>query len=227
MTVRSEIRLGIGVFLVLILIVAFAGIALLERMSPAIARILQENVYSLDSAETMLVVLSKHPGAIPPADRTRYQVALKRAHNNITHQAERPLLARLARLSQRTLAGDQASRRSSIRAIRELAGVNRTEMQRADRRAQQVGTAGAWAMVVLGALGVLLSVLVFRRLVSRLLQPLGEIDRTLRAAAAGDVHRRTHLGQAPEDFLRLGADLNAVLDRNRGSGRDIGARPSR
>jgi len=215
MTVRAEIRMGIGVFLALLLVVAFAGIGLLERMSPAIERILQENVCSLESTEVMLAVLAEHPGAVPPEGRKRYLAAIRRARGNVTHREERPYVVSLTKLSGRALAGDLEARRRSVQSILGLARVNRVEMQRADRRAQQVGTAGAWAMVVLGIAGVLLAVLVFRRLLARLLTPLVEIDQTLRAAVEGDPHRRAHIQQAPSDLVRIAEDLNNVLDECR------------
>ena len=213
MTVSTEIRLGIGAFLVLLLAVAFAGIALFDRMSPAIEQIIAENVYSMESAEEMLSVLAAHPGAVPVEARRRYNAALRRAQGNITHKDEHAWVVKLGRLSPAALDGAPQARRPVVEALRGLARANRHAMVRADHRAQRVGTAGAWAMVILGLLGVLLAVAVFRRLLRRLLHPLGELDETLRAAVRGDRHRRTHVEEAPDDLRRLAADLNSLLDQ--------------
>src|SRR5690606_23537094 len=82
------------------------------------------------------------------------------------------------------------ARERVIAALGRLSQVNREAMRRADREAQLLGAAGAWAMVLLGFGGVIAGVLVLRRLGRRLLWPIAELERVLAAAHQGDRYQR-------------------------------------
>lgn len=201
-----------GVLLTIQALTSFVAIGLLSRMSPAIERILEENVYSVQAVEEMLAVLSE-PG---PADDTAsriYAEALRRAEHNVTEEDERAPLDELERLKPAALRGDVPARRRSAEALRELGEVNREAMQAADEQAKQLGTAGAWAAALLGIVGLAASVLAMGRARRRLLAPMNELVRVVDAHRQGDTPRRCAPNPvAVPELARVTAELNRLYD---------------
>lgn len=202
-----EARVGIGVLLGLQLCTSLAGVALLGRMSPAVERILTENVYSTEAAEDMLAALAGG------GDRAAFDDALSRARGNITEEEEVALVDTLTARGDAALQGDPAARAQVVDALRALGEVNRQSMEEADRHASRLGLAGAWTMATMGFLGFLVSLGVLERIQRRLLTPIIEVDAVLAAARTGDELRRCALPAGTEEGGRLVANLNWLLDR--------------
>ena len=59
MRLQRDFLLSVGILVAFNILLAFGAIGLFTRMSPAIERILQENVYSTDAAEEMLALLAR------------------------------------------------------------------------------------------------------------------------------------------------------------------------
>ncbi len=210
MRVRDEIRLAVIALLVVQIITSFAAIGLLSRMSPAIERILQENVYSISAVEDMFAVLAID-GSADAAEVEKFEEALSRAQSNVTEEAETPQLEIIEDASGRDLS-EPSTRQNIVEALHELGRINRESMREADVFAKRLGTAGAWAAVFLGVLGFILSVLAVRRLSRRILSPLDELSATVHAHAGGDPHRRCYLEDAPEELRQVGETINAFID---------------
>ena len=220
MALRKSMLIGAWVLVALNLVLAFGAIALLTRMTPAIATILEQNDYSLEAGETMLAVLAaRHPDVradvarAQSARRDRFLRALERAETNITEEAERPVVARIRAGAAAALAGDAQDVDREVKAILELASINRAAMLNADLAAQRLGTAGAWGVVFMAAVTFVAGLLFIRLLNVRVFVPLEEMRRVLDAAGHGDAHRRCAVAGAPADFRALFAGINAQLDR--------------
>jgi hypothetical protein len=83
-----------------------------------------------------------------------------------------------------------------------------------------VAEAGAWAMVLLALIGLGVSAVVFRRLVTRVAAPLDRIDEALAGFGRGDGFRRCRLDPAPADLLRIAASISALMDSRGGGDED-------
>lgn len=224
MRLRRSVVLGAWVLLIANLALAFGAIAILTRMAPAIAKILEENDYSVQACEEMLAALAEP--AAPGDDRTdRFHVALARADRNVTEASERPVLERIRTLSGRALAGETDALRATIASLRELTAINRTAMVEEDLRAQRMGTAGAWAVVFLAIVSLVASLVFIRRLVRRVLAPMAEVLDTMRAFNQGDVYRRATSPGAPRELRVLMENLNDLLDRVHEDDDEILTRP--
>jgi nitrogen fixation/metabolism regulation signal transduction histidine kinase len=201
-----------AVLLVVQVLTSLVAIAMLGRMSPAIERILQENVYSVQAVEEMLVVLAT-PGPEDAAESAVYREALQRASSNVTEAEEPPVLATLRSAADGTMAGDPAARQQSAEALRELGRINREAMVRADEEAKRLGTAGAWAAAFLGFVGLLASFVSIARARRRFVAPVAAITRAVAQQETGDLHRRCIVpdGSAAE-LEKLGRFLNELLD---------------
>lgn len=210
MRLRVELSLGLGALLALQLLTAFAAIGLLSRVSPAVAQIIEDNVYSIEAVEEMLAVLADHPDQTTAEER--FYGAHERAASNVTEAAEEPLLAAILRESPAAFDGDEAARAETITALRELGRVNRASMEQRDLQAQRIGITGAWAAVMLGFTSFLFGATVYRRLRARLEDSLLEVDDALQAARGGDPLRRCAQVDAPEEIVRIADNVNWTLD---------------
>lgn len=210
MRLRFELSLGLGALLALQLLTAFAAIGLLSRVSPAVAQIIDDNVYSIEAVEEMLAVLAGDPTQTAAAER--FYGAHERAASNVTEDAERPLLAAVLESAPDALEDDPEARAETITALRELGRVNRVSMADQDLQAQRIGITGAWAAVMLGVVTSLFGAMVYRRLRTRMEDSLLEVDAALRAARGGDTLRRCASVDAPEEIVRIADNVNWTLD---------------
>ncbi|MBN2797580.1 MAG: hypothetical protein JXX28_00375 [Deltaproteobacteria bacterium] len=204
----AEARFGLIALVGLQLMTSLGGVALLGRMSPAVERILTENVYSTEAVEEMLFSLAAGEG-----DPEAFHAALERARSNITEVEEFDLIDIVEQKAALAVAGDGPAKVAAAQALRELGEVNRASMTRADREATQLGLAGAWAMSLLGVVAFLVSLVVWGRLQARLLAPVLEVDAVLSAVRAGDSHRRCAGVAVSLQGGRLLGNLNWLLDR--------------
>lgn len=210
MRLKREVMIGIGAILVLQVLLSMLAIILLIRMGPAVERILQENVYSSKAVEDMVALLATEPkGHVPGA----FQKALERAENNVTEQAEKPLIAAIKRLQAPAFKGDRAARIALTRALTQLGQVNRNSMAKADKEAKGLGFAGAWAFAFLGALALALGVMVYRRLRIRLDQPIDELYETTQRARDGNLWARCPPNNWPHEIKQMALNINWLLDR--------------
>ena len=211
MKLRREASLGSSVLIALQIAIAGCAIVLLNRMTPAIGRIVDDNVYSEEAVEDMLAAL-----AMPaPIDEGRFEVAFERARNNVTEPTE-PALLELVHLHRAAaFGGDAAALGIVIDALRGLGDVNRQSMSRADAAARQLGLTGAWAAALLGALAAGLGVLVQRRLRLRIEVPIDEVRATLARVRQHDLQARCPPNfQAPAEVQEIASAVNALLDRH-------------
>jgi hypothetical protein len=212
-TSRRTLLLGIAILVVLQVLTAFTAIGVLTRMSPAIERILQENEYSIEAGEALLAELATAAGGpAEPGSRSRAAVALERIRRNVTEPEELAPIAEIEARLEAALDGDHHALASLPPAVNRLVAINRAAMREADLEAQRLGTAGAWAAVVLAVLAFLLSLVVASRLKLRLLGPLQELARVLDEFRAGNTRRRCASRDASPDVRRLLDDANYLLD---------------
>ncbi len=210
MRIQRELTLGIVAIVTVQLVVSSMTIGLLARMGPAIERILEENVYSAEAVEDMLASLALESG--DKGTRDRFENALQRAKNNVTEDEEQPVLGVIDAKKELMWAGDATAREDIVNALGSLGDVNRSSMIRADKKAQNLGLAGAWAAAILGALNLALGWLVQRRFRIRFGLPIDEIRHTLRQIRAGNVQARTSRQDAPHEIQEIVTDLNAIMD---------------
>ncbi len=211
MSIQREVRVPVAILLVIQLVTGFGSMALLSRMAPEIGRIVSDNGQSIRAVETMLSVLSER-GPVSPVEEERFDEALEVARENMTEQAEQPILAEIAQHRSGALSGDAADRRAVASALVQLAEVNHESMLAADRRAMRLGESGAWAVALLTLLAALASIAVLRRLHARLVLPVHELVAASRAGAAGDVFRRARIVSLSDELVEIGAALNRHLD---------------
>jgi nitrogen fixation/metabolism regulation signal transduction histidine kinase len=214
MPLRRNFLLSVAVLVACNVLLAFGAIGLLTRMSPAIERILLENVYSTEAAEDLLALLALPAPALSADDRQqRFEDTLQRLRENATEPQEVPVLERVVQRYGAALAGDERAVVAVVQALQHLATVNRQAMASADQEAQRLGIAGAWVAVCIAVLSFVISLMVIRRLERHVLNPLIELHDVLDAVREGNHHRRCRIIEAPEEIRSVLHAVNALLDR--------------
>jgi hypothetical protein len=212
MRIQDEIRLSVGALLSVLVLTMVAAVALLARMTPAVDQILRDNEHSIRAVETMLWALTD---PAPSEPRTaEFEQALAQAQGNITMDEERPLLEDIDGQYPAALAGDPAAISVVRTRLRELARVNRESMLAANARAKRLGTAGAWALVFLGLIGLAFSLALMRRARIKLINPVYELGSVLEACRDGDSHRRFQPAGASREFRDVAAVINTLVDEH-------------
>ncbi|MCA9683839.1 MAG: hypothetical protein KC457_16685 [Myxococcales bacterium] len=219
MRIREEIRLGVGALLAIQVLTMIAAVALLARMTPAVDRILEENDKSLQAVEAMLLVLAEPaPSSSAPNRRDdrwqRFDAALSVAQGNITEDSEAEVIETIANRAPAALAGDPEQAAAVRDELWELADINRESMFRANERAKLLGSAGAWALVFLGLLGMVASLALMRRARTKLIRPVYELGAVLQACHAGDGHRRFNPLGASWEFREVAVVINSLVEEH-------------
>ncbi len=214
----QSVKFGAWVMIGLNLLMAFGAIWVFTRMAPAIREILSRNARSLYACEEMLGFLARASAADEPdgrgALRRQFEQALARANANITERGEAPALEEIGDLYKAAFAGDSASVHGTVAALTRLADSNRTAMGEAAARADQLGNAGAWAIVFMALLLFVAGTLFKRSLARNLAAPLEEIDAVLAARRNGDLHRRCIGVDLPRDVQNVLNGVNELIDRS-------------
>lgn len=213
MRLRKEASLGISTMLGLQIVLSVLAITLLERMGPAIERIIEENVYSIAAAEEMLAELVLRTGSEGDTVPENFVEALARARANVTEAAEPPLLDLIGERQAAAFAGDAMARAEVVAALRELGKVNRDSMIEADEKAKRLSQTGAWGAALLGAFALILGVMVYRQLRLRLEVPIDHLHRTTERIRAGNLQARCANTAGPLEVQRISTDINWLLDR--------------
>lgn len=212
MHLRTEIGISIAALLVVQLSTSFAAVGLLSRMSPAVERIVEENLHSEAAALDVLAILAA-PVA-DDADRTNFRKATQQARANVTAPGENTTISTMERYGEDALDGEPFARAAVVEAALALAQFNQAAMRDADHAARRLGLAGAWTAMLLGAVSFALSVAVSRRLTRRIDLPLYEMEEALNAVRKGDTFRRVSITDSPVEVLRIADSVNALLDNN-------------
>jgi PAS domain-containing protein len=214
MPLRRKFLLSVGMLVACNVLLAFGAIGLLTRMSPAIERILRENVSSGEVAEYMLILLVQSTRELPSEARQKqFEHALQRARKNVTEPEEVSVLERIAQRYEAALMGDDSAIMAIVQALQKLTAINRQAMVSADQEAQRLGSAGAWIAVCIAVASFIISLAIIRRLEQEVLNPLIELSDVLDAVRLGNRHRRCRLMEAPEELRRVLHAVNTLLDR--------------
>jgi len=142
MPLRRNFLLSVGMLLACNVLLAFGSIGLLTRMSPAIERILRENVSSDEAVEYMLVLLAQAARERPSDARQKhFEQALQRARKHVTEPEEVSVLEHVAQWYGAASQGIHLSRDnlSSIAYSEELIFSMSATLQSTDRRHGIVG----------------------------------------------------------------------------------------
>ncbi len=214
MRLAQTVRLGAWILIGLNLLMAFGSIWVFIRMAPAIEVIIEQNERSLQACETMLASLAvadKQEADIMQL-KVSFAAALKNAQNNITEKKEPAALDAIDQNYAEAFGGNFAAKTRTVDAILLLGEINRDAMVRADKKARQLGNAGAWGVVFMASAVFLTGMLFLRALKKNLVMPLEEIDAVLTAHQSGDTMRRCSGTRLPKDIRQIFNNVNAFLD---------------
>ena len=216
MKIAQSVRMGAWLLIGLNLFMALGSIWVFTRMSPAIEVIIARNENSLQACEQMLATLVMASLDTDNKDEqtAMFNEALEWARNNITEQEEPAAIEAIEQDFSKALRGGPMEIKRTVAAITLLGKINREAMIKADRKAREVGSAGAWGVVFMAA-GVFFAGMLFKRSLSRgLVKPLEEIHTVISAHRNGDTMRRCTGVDLPKDVKTVFDGFNDYLDTN-------------
>lgn len=215
MKITQPVKFGAWILIFLNLLMSFGSIWVFMRMAPAIETIIDQNQVSLQACEEMLAaLLMKHQyedGA--PSKAEVFHRALSRAVNNITENEEPIALNAISKSYLNAFEGDAEDLQRTVEAILRLGEINRSAMIVADKRAQQLGAAGAWGVVFMATIVFLIGMLFLRSLRKNLSEPLEEINLVVSAFRRGDTMRRCTAKNPSRNIKQVFDNVNDLLDK--------------
>ncbi len=212
-----ELSLGVLALASSLVLTALVAINVLERMTPAVERMMTENVGSMSAASRMFAALaaSRLPEPAAAAARERFFETLAWAVQNCTEPGELELLSELRGYGQPALDGDARSLELALTTIGRLESINDTAVRAAQADLERLGRSGEWALALLGLVGFVAGAFIRRRLYRRVVAPLHELERVLLSVDAGDeLQRCAARGHSPRQHQAL-RSLNRLLDSAR------------
>lgn len=215
MRLAQAVRVGSWLLIGLNLLMAVGAIGVFNRMAPAIAVIIDRNERSIRACVDMLSIMATSGSGLPfsPEQARLFQEAFARAKANVTEPQEPEILRRIETVIPALLQGDVDVRPEVVSNTLLVGRINRDAMVAADRRAQQLGRAGAWGVVFM-ALAVFLAGVVFiRSLTRRVVRPLEEIHTVITAHRNGEGMRRCSGADLPQDVVAVFSGINELLDQ--------------
>lgn len=211
-----ELTLGVLALASSLVLTALVAINVLERMTPAVQRMMNENVGSMSAASRMFAALAaaRLPEPAAGAARERFFETLSWASQNCTEPGELELLTELRAYGPAALDGAPSSLQLALAAIDRLESINDSAVQVAQADLQRLGRGGEWALALLGVIGFGAGALIRGRLYRRVLGPLHELERVLLSVEGGDELQRCARGHSPQQHQAL-RSLNRLLDSAR------------
>lgn len=215
MNLAQTLKFGAWLLIGLNVLMAMGSIWVFMRMAPAIEVIIDRNERSLQACEGML-------GALAQADENStigsevvrvFQEALKAAQNSLTESDEPAALQQITAHYQAAFQGSVPAKKRTIIAITHLGRINRDAMIFADKRAQQLGNAGAWWVVFMAAFVFMAGMVSMRYAIDNVIKPLEEIYAVLAAHREGNTHRRCTGSDFPKEIQKIFVRLNEILDK--------------
>ena len=214
MSASKSVKFGAWLLIALNLLMAFGSIWVFMRMSPAIETIIARNAVSFEATEDMLAALLAPEEKLSntQASQVMFEHALERARNNITEDKEPFYVTQITANYKKAFAGDIEAKMLTVKGITALGNINSIAMRVADAKAQQLGRSGAWGVVFMASTSFALGLLFLRFLDKTLMEPIQEIEATLKAFRQGEWMRRCSLKDAPPSMHNVFTAINEVLD---------------
>ena len=212
MDIRKSMLIGTWFLVILNLIMGIGSIVLLNRMSPAISKIMSENDRSIAACEQMLSIIALPQEDLTDKEKILFLDAVKTAANNITEEEEISVINKLKTLGEKTTQGDKDSRIELIKTINNLSAINRQAMVRAKDNAYRLGNAGAWGVVFIACLSFICGLFYIRHLNKTILLPLEELHDTLKNIKTDKFRRCTKVDTSAY-FNYIFDEVNTLIDK--------------
>ncbi|MFH2123355.1 MAG: hypothetical protein ABIJ50_07745 [Pseudomonadota bacterium] len=216
MRLAQAVRVGAWLLVGLNLLMALGAIWILMRMAPAMAGIIERNDRSLYACEEMLaalVLVGDDMSSDEEQHLRRFEVALKRAQENVTEKGEAAVLQLIAANASGAFAGNLSARRQMVSAIVRLGDINREAMNQADKRVRQFGEAGIWGVVFMAIAVFGVGLLFIRSLLRRVVTPMVELHAVITAYRKGEIRRRCSGVDMSPEVRVVFYGINDILDQ--------------
>lgn len=213
MELRRDVLLGFFTIITFYIALSFAAVGLQQRLNPTVQEIERRNVASVMASLEMLELLAHEgPDGMSAKDVNEFRVLLELLRGGVSEEGETPIVEAIGAQFDRAVEGDIDARQRVIGDLARMIALNREGMDVRADRAFRLAQGGIWVLVFLMWAGGAAVVLVYRRLVSKIVVPIERIAVTMSEAQHGRTMLRASPGDAPKELRELSESLNRLLD---------------
>ena len=203
--------------LVINIMIGLSAIFLVERIVPAIDKILSENAESLGAVVEMLAEVARPVDEEGTSDQSRnFWLSYEAVAQSSLSQREASLLQEIRDSAEAywQAGGGESQRRDLVDKIQKLADRNFRAMSSQDRAAQRLGLTGAWTLGILLLLSLSIQFVLRAKLLESLIVPIEKLHSVLQDYSAGNKIRRFADNKYfSDDIRKIGKIINRHLDR--------------
>lgn len=197
-------------------VIGLSAMFLVERIVPAIDKIVKENAFSIDAAINMLDAISANDHLNHSQNlESKFWTSFQAANKNTSIAEEQKILAEIKDLGVLYWAGNsnELEREQLSTYITSLAKLKLQDMQVKDDEAQFMGLAGAWAIGILLLLSISIQLYFRHKTIATIIHPVEDLLRAMESFACGNRQRRFLVNpDAVKDLRKLGQLTNDFLD---------------
>lgn len=220
MTIKTRLRLGVGLLFALIVLLSVIGATQINRLSADTENILEANYNSLEYARMMSTAVEDM--ASDPTAEYVFTSALERQQKNITEDGEKEITDRLARHveSLRKLPGDAALKMFIRKDLDELVKVNMTAIRRKSEVAENTAYKATLWIIATGISCFLIAFFLLVKLPDNIADPIKELTRSISDIADKKYNQRvdfedhSEFGQLAKAFNTMASKLREYNESN-------------
>lgn len=212
MRTSQSVLIGGWIFISIFLLTSLGSIWVFTRMTPAIDEIIRPNELSLSACEKMLSYLVLSQSSYNDELERTFVQAWERAEANISEKGEKEELEIIKSNYAQAFRGNGKALESTLEAIMNLSAINKNAMDKADKKARQIGRAGAWGVVFMSSAAFVAALIFLRILRKNLINPIEEIHSVLTSLNKGDKMRRCSCGEKSPEINFLYGQINELID---------------
>lgn len=214
MSIVRIIKIHVWFLLFLNLMMAYGCIWIFWRMMPAIDMVTVNNETSITAAMIMSDSLARSSAGLIPEEWAvrRFTRSLAAAENIVTEAGEHEQLNVIRKHFEAAFADSDEDMRIVYAAIRSLESINMKALHDSSIKAERMSESGAWGVVFVSAITFTLGLFFINSINKSILEPLCEMDRTIRDVKSGNIMRRCSVKNTNNGIDHLMGGLNDLLD---------------
>ncbi len=210
--------------IILNILLGLGSIFLVERIQPAINKILEENAYSVSAAISMLEAISDHQENLlaeaqnqdaEPEAQILFWDNFENAKKNITLANETKIIQEIEKTATLFWSGDVTQKPELKNLISELAHINLKDMQKKRKKAESLSITGAWGLGFLLIFSLVLQLIFRSKILSGMIEPMEQIYNVLKDFSEGNPLRRfVEQKDNLMEIKKTGYLINTILDKS-------------
>ncbi|MES2681317.1 MAG: ATP-binding protein [Bacteroidota bacterium] len=212
MKIKTKLRLGLGILLALISLLAIMGAREIRALSGDTENILQANYNTLEYSRRMLVLLEQTSSGT--SSISQFERELAKQQDNITEPGEKELTDQLT-FDFEKLKADRTNNiiHSIIRKdLNELMFLNMKAIERKSNIAMNTANGAYFWIAIAGTFCFLIALVLFTNLPGHVANPIKELSASIKEIAAMNYSQRVNF-ESHDEFGELAESFNVMAKK--------------